>query len=98
MEGTDAEVDQGAAGGVAEERLLPTEIPATGGDAAITALAQMLQSFMQYQKDRDERQEKEAARCEQNYKVLSDQITQMQTWSFGKSDRPQTSNSQAGGQ
>lgn len=78
VEGTDAVMDQGADGGVAEERLLPAEIPATGGDAAITALAQMFQSFMQYQKDRDERQEREASRREQNYKVLSHQVTQMQ--------------------
>lgn len=78
MESTDAEVGQGAVGGVAEERLRPMEVPVTGGDAAITALAQMFQSFMQYQKDRDEKQERETTRREQNYKVLSHQVTQMQ--------------------
>lgn len=54
------------------------DIPKPTGDSAITALAGMFQSFLQYQKERDERQKKESARREQQYKVLTHQITQMQ--------------------
>lgn len=74
MKSTGADEDQGDAGGTAEEQVRPTEVPATGGDAAITALAQMFQSFVHNQKEGDERQETEAAHREQSYKVLSHQV------------------------
>lgn len=39
--------------------LQTTEVSASGGEAALTALANMFQTFLQYQKQRDERQEKD---------------------------------------
>ncbi len=42
-----------------EERVPPTMVPGAGVDGAFMALAQMFKSFMEYQKDRDDRQERE---------------------------------------
>lgn len=77
-EGTDQDKDQGAIGGAPEASVQPAGVPSAGGDAAITALAHMFESFMRYQRERDERQERETARREQHYKVLSHQVNQMQ--------------------
>jgi len=74
----EVEGDQGAVGGVPEEGVQAVEVPTTAGDRAVTALAGMFQAFLEYQKDRDERQEKESVRREQQYKVLNHQVTQMQ--------------------
>lgn len=74
----ETEGDQGAVGGVSEEGVQSAEVPTTTGDAAVTALAGMFQAFLQYQKERDERQERESVRREQQYKVLNHQVTQMQ--------------------
>uniref|UniRef100_A0A9J7YVF3 Uncharacterized protein n=1 Tax=Cyprinus carpio carpio TaxID=630221 RepID=A0A9J7YVF3_CYPCA len=54
----ETEGDQGAVGGVSEEGVQSAEVPTTTGDAAVTALAGMFQAFLQYQKERDERQER----------------------------------------
>lgn len=75
-EGTVQDVDQGAIGGIPEASVQPAEVSSAEGDAAITALAQMFESFMWYQWD--EQQERETARREQHYKVLSHQVTQRQ--------------------
>ncbi|KAI2647891.1 Zinc finger protein 446 [Labeo rohita] len=58
--------------------LQTTEVSASGGEAALTALANMFQTFLQYQKQRDERQEKDVERREQQFKVLTHQVTQLQ--------------------
>ena len=47
----------------------PATIPRTGGDAALITLAKMFESFMAVQKERDDRQEREATKQEQNYRV-----------------------------
>ncbi|XP_039525008.1 uncharacterized protein LOC120477466 [Pimephales promelas] len=77
-EGTVQDVDQGAIGGDPEASEQPAEVPSAGGDAAVMALSRMFESFMRYQQERDERQERETVRREQNYKVLGHQVTQMQ--------------------
>ncbi|XP_056116336.1 uncharacterized protein LOC130092496 [Rhinichthys klamathensis goyatoka] len=74
----ETEGDQGAVGGIPEEGVQTVEFPTTAGDVAVTALAGMFQAFLQYQRERDERQEKELVRREQQYKVLNHQVTQMQ--------------------
>ncbi len=56
-EGSEQEVGQGATEGSAT-----AEITSSGGDGAITSLARMFESFMRYQRERDERQEIER-RC-----------------------------------
>ncbi len=53
------------------------EIPTTTDKAALAALAGIFQTFLQYQKERDERQERDLTRREQ-FKVLTHQVTQMQ--------------------
>lgn len=65
----------GATGGSVQQG---TEIPTTTDKTALTALAGMFQTFLQYQKERDERQEKDLVRREQQFKVLTHQVTQMQ--------------------
>ncbi len=78
-EGTVQDVDPGALGGALDESVPPAEVSAAGAaDAAITAPSRMFESFMRYQRERDDRQERETARREQHYKVLSHQVTQMQ--------------------
>lgn len=74
VEETDPDVDQGVVGGVSEEQF----VPSTEGDSPVTEWPQMFESFMQYQWEWDERQEKEAARLDQSCKVLNHQVTQMQ--------------------
>ncbi len=77
-ENTGPDVDQSEIEGDPDERVPPTMIPGAGADTAVTALAQMFKSFMEYQKDRDDRQERETVRREQHFKVLSHHVTQMQ--------------------
>ncbi len=59
------------------------------GDSAVTALAGMFQAFLQYQRDRDERQEKESVRLEREYKVLTHQVTQLHRyrWIWSRTDK-----------
>ncbi len=75
---TGSDVDQSGMELDPEERVPPTMVPGAGADGAITALAQMFKSFMEYQKDRDDRQERETVRREQHFKVLSHHVSQMQ--------------------
>ncbi len=72
-ENTGSDVDQSGMELDPEERVPSTMVPGAGADGAITALAQMFKSFMEYQKDRDDRQERETVRREQHFKVLSHQ-------------------------
>lgn len=79
MVNMDTEDGQQAASGTTEESVRQaTEPPPTTEGAALTALAGMFQTFLQHQKDRDERQERDMARREQQFKVLTHQVTQMQ--------------------
>ncbi|KAL0168518.1 hypothetical protein M9458_036740, partial [Cirrhinus mrigala] len=55
----------GATGGIV---LQSTEIPTTTDKAALTALVGMFQTFLQYRNKRDERQERDLARREQQFK------------------------------
>lgn len=71
-EGTEQELGQGATGG-----LSTAEVTSSGGEGAITSLARMFESFMAYQRNRDDRQERETARREQQYKVLQHQVSQI---------------------
>lgn len=61
------------------ERNVPTAVSTTiaSGDTAINALAGMFQVFMQFQKERIERQEREMSRREQQFKVFTHQINQL---------------------
>ncbi len=77
-ENTGPDVDQSEIEGDPDERVPPRMVPGAGADTAVTALAQMFKSFMEYQKDRDDRQERETVRREQHFKVLSHHVTQMQ--------------------
>ncbi len=57
-EGTVQDVDPGALGGALDESVPPAEVSTAGaGDAAITALSRMFESFVRYQRERDDRQE-----------------------------------------
>lgn len=75
----DSEDGQSAAGGATGGSVQQSiEIPTTTDKAALAALAGMFQTFLQYQKERDERQERDLTRREQQFKVLTHQVTQMQ--------------------
>ncbi len=56
----------------------PAETSTSGEEASLAALAGMFQTFLQYQRERDERQDKEISRREQQVKVLTHQVTQLQ--------------------
>ncbi len=75
----DSEDGQSAAGGATGGSVQQSiEIPTTTDKATLAALAGMFQTFFQYQKERDDRQEKDLTRREQQLKVLTHQVTQMQ--------------------
>lgn len=74
---TDIEVEQDQ-GATSSDPVQPVDISNPTGDSAVTALAGMFQAFLQYQRDRDERQERKSVQREREYKVLTHQVTQIQ--------------------
>lgn len=68
--------EDGAIGG-STEHTEPTPEPATT-DPAINRMARMFESFMEVQRARDERLEKESSRQAHQFQVLTHQVTQLQ--------------------
>ena len=69
--------EDGAIGGDTE-RTEPTPEPATTTDPAINQLARMFESFMDVQRARDERLEKESSRQAHQFQVLHHQVTHVE--------------------
>lgn len=55
---------EGATGGAIEENFLPTMDQTTSPEASFSSLAQMFETFMQFQMERDKRYGKETAKLE----------------------------------
>lgn len=77
-ETTVPDVEQGAMEDSSQQGAHSLTVPIAGADAAITTLAEMFKSFMEFQRERDDRYEREAVRREQHFKVLNHHVSQMQ--------------------